>query len=1060
LEKVMSSFSWSEEDLKAKVLVPYLVSSGFSLSEMEFEKSFKITVGTKKITVRSDILLKVQGHPMIVIEVKRPEHKINYDDANQAISYARLCETIAPFAMVTNLKETKLFDSYTRNELSTLPSLLGFSGKKIPFDEELISEALKTLLNLNYDFLQDFCQSQRNLHMMHLFGLEKSSLRFADNLYLNREGVQKDFKEFLQSKDKCFLLTGKQGTGKTFSMIKLAQSVGKRMPALFYDAAYIPRRLTESFEEDFCWGTKQRTWYGDIINQVDSILKKHNTQMVIFIDSINEVNPINAIKMDLIDLIRRLYNTSIKLCLACREEDWKFFFYDKGEPGIFASLMFSSISRGKTDIEGSILQASTRITDFSEHELDLVFPKYREVFDLRSGLSMQAKTICKHPETLRIVSELFSHSEIPLSLRRKKILDTYWLKKLDCTGSSQIAEQLLTKIGRLVLELKSLEVREKDLIELLPWSSIYQEVYMNAVSENLLTIRRDNVGDSYVRISPNLLLEYVLAKNLVEEYNKRPIEKKDIVSFATEISQKLRGFSLYEGSILLFCSIIDNPSELVLYLIKQFELKKIVDQIIDESPDRLENILNEESTRAKIRKALLFQEISVVRGVLITLLEKYSNVKTLAVELMLSKEIASEKRFGEFLSIIFAYHNFTEIFDLLSRELEEKPSRLFIFLYRAYLANGEIAKKILLKFKIGKLRHLVKSDTDLNRTRKIMFLIWKINKRTAVRIDPSQKLLADAREKIKNKTVKLPSKDVIFRKEIVTSIKKEALIEEIVNLLKSSPEGFTWKEVTDKVGKYKYVVLGILEQLFETGGVLREQIGDHFIYKIPPLADNSTKGLISNPPFAEYDSSIKEFARAIIESDFNSQKLNVDYLLEKMELGKYFSSFETCLEFSFEILSSSIDLARSENKNDLEIHGKTLFFWVSILKESDGIGKSVAYALINSMSKTAPKMFKNFILGIRGRQYHREATDPRITNHQQLQQKLGDFKQFFAPSGVRIPTEEQIYNECINSLRKLADSDGRIRNLKTIAFFKNVKQIFGESEKLSEIENRIEAVHH
>ena len=68
----MEGFSWSEEDLKVKVIIPFLVKKGFSLSEMEFEKSFNIVLGTKKITVRSDILLKIKGQPTIVIEVKVP----------------------------------------------------------------------------------------------------------------------------------------------------------------------------------------------------------------------------------------------------------------------------------------------------------------------------------------------------------------------------------------------------------------------------------------------------------------------------------------------------------------------------------------------------------------------------------------------------------------------------------------------------------------------------------------------------------------------------------------------------------------------------------------------------------------------------------------------------------------------------------------------------------------------------------------------------------------------------------------------------------------------------
>jgi len=1050
----MEAFSWSEEDLKTKVLIPFIVGKGFNLSEMEFEKSFNVKAGTKSVTVRSDVLLKVKGQPMIVIEVKRPEHKINSADIDQAISYARLCESIAPFAIVTNLNETKLFDTYTRCELKTLPSLAGFPKRKITLNEELKFEALRTLFNLNYEFLQDFCQSQRSMQMMHLFGRGKSLSRFADELYINREGVQEDFEGFLDSKDKCFLLIGRQGTGKTFSMISLARSVGKRMPVLFYDAPYIPRRLPESIEEDFCWGSKQRTWYGDIVNQVDYIIKKHNTQMLIFIDSINEVTPRKSIKMDIIDLMRRLYKTSIRLCLACREEDWRFFYYDKGEPGIFSSLMFRSHLGRKTEFEGSGLEASTRIDDFSEHELDLAFPKYKETFDLKSGLSKQARTICRHPETLRMVSEISSHAEIPRNLRRKKILDTYWQRKLDCTGNPLLAEQLLIKIGKSILEQKNLEIRERKIIEMLPWNSAFQEVYRSAVSENILVSRRDHFGDSYARISPNLLLEYVLAKNLVEEYNMRSSENRDFVQFAKEISGRLKGFPLYEGSMLLFCSIMNNPSELVLHLMEQFELAKIVDQIIDETPVRLQNMLDDVTARKKICRALLFQEISIVRMVLRRLLKKYSNAKTLAVELILSNGRASKKRFGDFLRIIFSEADFGQIFDILRMEIRQNPKQLAVFFYKAHLANSEIARKILVKFKIGELRHIIKSARYRTEWGKSIFLISKINKRTAIRIDPSGELLAGFKRALKNKRVKLPNINAMFRKELAISKKKGALIDKVANLLKSNPQGCTWKEVADKTEIYKYSVLAFLEQLVETRCVLRERVGQHFVY-IYNFTDDSSQR-ITKPLFAEYDSSIKEFTNVIIESEFEPERVNVDDLLEEMELGKYFSFFETCQALSFEILSSSIDIARSEGKNDMEIPGKTFSFWINKLKESNGMGKYVAVALTKNMSKTAPKMFKNHILGIRARQFHRESSDPRITSREQLQRKLDDFKRFFGPVGVRTPTEEEVFSECMSSLEKLADPDGRIRSKKAIAFFKNVKQIFDKPEILSEIEKRIE----
>jgi len=106
--------------------------------------------------------------------------------------------------------------------------------------------------------------------------------------------------------------------------------------------------------------------------------------------------------------------------------------------------------------------------------------------------------------------------------------------------------------------------------------------------------------------------------------------------------------------------------------------------------------------------------------------------------------------------------------------------------------------------------------------------------------------------------------------------------------------------------------------------------------------------------------------------------------------------------------------------------------------ESNEMGTYITQGLIKNMSNSATKMFKNMILGTRAHKYHRESSNPIITSREQLKVKLDDFGKFFGPSGVRIPTDDEIFNECLSSLNKLADSDGRIRSVKTIAFFKNV----------------------
>lgn len=127
---------YSEEDLKAKVVLPWLSDHGFTSDMISLEKSFRVRLGRGVFRVdggrllstetheqalaacaqpRVDVLVRASdGRNLMVIEVKAPEHDLTSDDRNQAISYARVLEgNIAPFAVLTNGRETQVYDVLT-----------------------------------------------------------------------------------------------------------------------------------------------------------------------------------------------------------------------------------------------------------------------------------------------------------------------------------------------------------------------------------------------------------------------------------------------------------------------------------------------------------------------------------------------------------------------------------------------------------------------------------------------------------------------------------------------------------------------------------------------------------------------------------------------------------------------------------------------------------------------------------------------------------------------------------------------------------------------------------
>jgi type I site-specific restriction endonuclease len=115
----------NEEEIRGKLLLPFLNDLGFNLSEISLEKPFSIRLGKSKHTIkgRSDILCKRNGKNLFIIELKNDSISIDQQDIEQGISYARLLTgNIAPFTIITNGKTTRIFDSISREELT---------GKKI-----------------------------------------------------------------------------------------------------------------------------------------------------------------------------------------------------------------------------------------------------------------------------------------------------------------------------------------------------------------------------------------------------------------------------------------------------------------------------------------------------------------------------------------------------------------------------------------------------------------------------------------------------------------------------------------------------------------------------------------------------------------------------------------------------------------------------------------------------------------------------------------------------------------------------------------------------------------
>lgn len=124
----------TEEDVKINVLIPFLKELGYETTEMRFENTIDVQIGTKKASVRSDIEIFVDGNIQLIIDAKGPKISIAEKEILQSTSYAKLISTPpAIYAITTNGLDCVVTNIYS-----------GQRSGEIPTKEQLIRDVNKT----------------------------------------------------------------------------------------------------------------------------------------------------------------------------------------------------------------------------------------------------------------------------------------------------------------------------------------------------------------------------------------------------------------------------------------------------------------------------------------------------------------------------------------------------------------------------------------------------------------------------------------------------------------------------------------------------------------------------------------------------------------------------------------------------------------------------------------------------------------------------------------------------------------------------------------------------
>ena len=450
----------SEDDLRTKVVYEWLKDCGLSSTEILIESSFSIRLGkTKKlIHPRTDILVRLKdGTNLLIIEVKKPQHNLNEKDAEQAISYARmLTNNIAPFTILTNGKDTKIFDSVTGLQINgtNIPRshpyvIAGF----VPNGDAIQARyhALEHLLSLSSENLLAFCEGQVAFRMKPLKGIDVfSGKKYIPQLYVEREFAAKDLKSKLfeeEKKRKLLLVVGQPQHGKTcFMCYTVEKFLNKGYPCLFFPAISLRKGLFASIQEDLEWSFKESQPSFQWINRLNRIGQKLGKRIFIFVDGWNEMatqaleinQECQRLNLEYISII--ISTTIPSLGRLLNDESANPTYISEATNLTNPIIKYLSKELLKDTSQLGIIQ----INQFDNSIIHKVYEKYVKAYKI---LEMAYSKILLNPFYLRIACEQYAGSKVPENVSRIELIKNSLIKKGKRRNIKPL--ELFQKLGKL-----------------------------------------------------------------------------------------------------------------------------------------------------------------------------------------------------------------------------------------------------------------------------------------------------------------------------------------------------------------------------------------------------------------------------------------------------------------------------------------------------------------------------------------------------------------------------------------------------------------------------------
>ncbi len=434
----------NEEEIKIKYVLPWLAQTGVDLRELQFERTFSVRIGRQTIPVsesptkvnsgaRLDILVRRGDKNLFIVETKAAHLSLTEDDRDQAISYARLVHPIAPYAVVTNGSEYRLYDSLTKKRIE--PSEIRVRGFEAALPETDIAEAQRLFLALNRSNLSLFCQRQVAGELLVVKGTLTEGRKYVADLHISREAILREVDEFYRSALPGLLLVGQSGSGKTCELCSIAESlVASGKPVLFFNGFSLEKDILDAIAKEFSWTFSGSDLPIQVVKRMESFVGEDF--LTIIVDAIDEWT-FESRSNHLASLLRAAEQQKIKMILSCKTSAVEPFLSHRNNP---------------TTI--SFLTKRIDVAAFSPREFFQAIEKYRRAYQFFGGFEDAVLDQARdNPFLLRVLFDVAQNSTVRhLTFSSSEFFEAYYERSLGRTSDARQAGETLKAIARLLYE--------------------------------------------------------------------------------------------------------------------------------------------------------------------------------------------------------------------------------------------------------------------------------------------------------------------------------------------------------------------------------------------------------------------------------------------------------------------------------------------------------------------------------------------------------------------------------------------------------------------------------